>query len=111
MPFLKRVKDGVSSDAFPLSRLRHQRGAETIGSTSSTADDTHVEANRKLSLYHRVHRWDPNLDDEYLEEVADAANAYDGSPRNKRMVQRVMENSPYPEVCCPIAICEMRIGC
>lgn len=107
MPFLKRLRDGVSGDFFPLLRLKHPRGAEKIRSASSTADGSHHETSRRLTLYHRVHRWDPNLDDEYLEEVADAAKAHEGSPRNKRMVQRVLENSPYPEVCGSLAGCTM----
>ncbi|EFW21593.1 hypothetical protein D8B26_001765 [Coccidioides posadasii str. Silveira] len=98
MTYLQRVKDWISYDAFPLALRQRRKGSEKIGLAPSGEDDSHVEANRKLHLYHRVHRWDPNLEDEYLDEVKDAANSYDGSPTNKRMVRRVLENSPYPEV-------------
>ncbi|EEP76496.1 OPT family small oligopeptide transporter [Uncinocarpus reesii 1704] len=91
MLFLRKVRDRISLPLRP-------KGIEKIGLTSSATEDSHLEANRKLHLYHRVHRWDPNLDDEYLDEVHRAANSYDGSSTNKRMAQKVSENSPYPEV-------------
>jgi hypothetical protein len=62
----------------------------------STALDVE-EANRKLKTFERAHRWDPNLDDDQLEEIDDAVNAHDPRAEGK-LISEVLENSPYPEV-------------
>jgi hypothetical protein len=65
----------------------------------STAVDTDEEAaNRRLRAFERAHRWDPNLDDDQLDEIDEAVNAHD--PRTEgKLIDEVFENSPYPEVC------------
>jgi OPT family small oligopeptide transporter len=57
-----------------------------------------AEANRKLSIFERSHRWDPNLDDDQLDEIDDAVNVRDPNAEGK-IYEEVFENSPYPEVC------------
>ena len=69
---------------------------ETGASTSRDVGE--AEANQKLSTFERAHRWDPNLDDDQLEEIDDAINARDPNTEN-RIYEEVFENSPYPEVC------------
>jgi hypothetical protein len=66
---------------------------------SSTALDSDEEAaNRRLRAFERAHRWDPNLDDDQLDEIDAAVNAHD--PRTEgKLIGEVFENSPYPEVC------------
>ncbi|WEW58646.1 hypothetical protein PRK78_004114 [Emydomyces testavorans] len=98
MSFLRSVKDRISNNAFRPPLTRREKQPEKIGLTTLGVDDSTVETSQRLHLYHRAHRWDPNLDDDYLKDVADAANSYEGSPANKHMIRRVMENSPYPEV-------------
>lgn len=94
MSFLGKIKDTISPHHEPIRLLRRSRGVSKIGSASSTADDSQIEANRKISLYRRAHRWDPNLEDEYLDEVAAVQRKGSGS----KFLNRMAENSPYPEV-------------
>jgi hypothetical protein len=64
----------------------------------STARDVRdAEANRKLSVFEKSHRWDPNLDDDQLHEIDDAVNLRDPNAEGK-ICDEVFENSPYPEV-------------
>ncbi|KAI1907448.1 hypothetical protein LOZ61_006141 [Ophidiomyces ophidiicola] len=92
MPLSDRAKDSLYNDVF-----RQKESAAAI-SKCPMADLSHVEASHRLNLYHRAHRWDPNLEDDYLEEVAAAANTYDTSITNNHIARRVLENSPYAEV-------------
>lgn len=70
---------------------------EKDGAISTGVDINEVEANRRLKVFERAHRWDPNLDDEQLDEIDEAVNAHD--PRNEgKLIDEVLENSPYPEV-------------
>lgn len=64
---------------------------------SSARDIVGAEANRKLAIFERAHRWDPNLDDSQLDAIDDAVNARDPSSET-RVFDEVFENSPYPEV-------------
>ena len=73
-------------------------GPEKDVGVSSARQLQEVEANRKLSVFERAHRWDPNLDDEQLLEIDDAVNARDPNAEGK-LYDEVFENSPYPEVC------------
>lgn len=67
-------------------------------SGKSTARDVQeAEANRRLSVFERSYRWDPNLDDDQLHEIDDAVNLRDPNAEGK-IYEEVFENSPYPEV-------------
>ena len=70
---------------------------EKDGGNSTGLDINEVEANRRLSMFERAHRWDPNLDDEQLDEIDEAVNAHDPRTGGK-LIDEVFENSPYPEV-------------
>lgn len=72
---------------------------EKDGAISSARNLSEVEANRKLSLFEITHRWDPNLDNEDLNDV-DAET---------ELVGQVDENSPYPEVCLYSIICSAQL--
>lgn len=68
------------------------------GKAASTARDIEeAEANRKLSVFERAHRWDPNLDDDQLLEIDDAVHTRDPNAEG-RIYDEVFEDSPYPEV-------------
>lgn len=64
---------------------------------SSGRDIQEVEANRKLTAFEQLHRWDPNLGQDQLEEIDDAINRRDTNAEG-RIYDEVFENSPYPEV-------------
>ncbi|KUJ16094.1 small oligopeptide transporter [Mollisia scopiformis] len=64
---------------------------------SSSRDVQEAEANRKLAIFERAHRWDPNLEDSQLDDIDDAVNTRDPNAEGK-IYDEVFENSPYPEV-------------
>lgn len=75
----------------------HSEKIEKVTGASMARDAGEVEANRKLSVFEKAHRWDPNLDDDQLLEIDDAVNARDPNAEG-RIYDEVFENSPYPEV-------------
>lgn len=70
---------------------------EKDGAISSARDEQEAEANRKLTAFEQLHRWDPNLGQDQLEEIDDAINRRDANVEG-RIYDEVFENSPYPEV-------------
>ena len=64
---------------------------------STARDVQEAEANRKLSVFEKAHRWDPNLGDDFLDDVDDALVNRDAAKESK-VFDEVFENSPYPEV-------------
>lgn len=82
-----------SGSAEPTDVIEKDAG---ISSALDIIDE--LEANRRLKAFERAHRWDPNLDDDQLDEIDDAVNAHD--PRTEgKLIDEVFENSPYPEAC------------
>ncbi|KAM3067181.1 hypothetical protein ACMFMG_005450 [Clarireedia jacksonii] len=65
--------------------------------TSAAHNVEEAEANRKLTAFEKAHRWDPNLDQDQLEEIDDAINRRDANAEG-RVYDEVFENSPYAEV-------------
>lgn len=76
----------------------HSEKIDDETGATTARDIGEAEANRKLSVFGKAHRWDPNLDNDQLEEIDDVINARDPSAEG-RMYNEVFENSPYPEVC------------
>lgn len=70
---------------------------EKDAAVSTGRDVEAADANRRLAVFERAHRWDPNLDDEQLHDIDDAVNARDTNSE-ARIFDEVFENSPYPEV-------------
>ncbi|KAB8298088.1 hypothetical protein EYC80_001850 [Monilinia laxa] len=70
---------------------------EKDGAISNAQDEQEAEANRKLTAFEQLHRWDPNLGQDQLEEIDDAINSRDANAEG-RIYDEVFENSPYPEV-------------
>jgi hypothetical protein len=102
---IKRMR---GKEADPVDQIAASPPISSTGSTepvdtekdsgiSTGVDINEVEANRRLKAFERAHRWDPNLDDDQLDEIDEAVNAHD--PRTEgKLIDEVFENSPYPEV-------------
>ena len=56
-----------------------------------------VEANRTLRHIKKTHRWDPNLPEELEEELEEKTEEHNLAGE-LRLVDELVENSPYPEV-------------
>ncbi|TGO84229.1 hypothetical protein BPOR_0532g00040 [Botrytis porri] len=73
------------------------RAEEKDDAVPTARDIQEAETNRKLTAFEQLHRWDPNLGQDQLEEIDDAINRRDGNAEG-RIYDEVFENSPYPEV-------------
>lgn len=60
-------------------------------------DISEAEANHRLAVFRREHRWDPNMPDDAVEMVDAVTDAHDFKGE-ATLVGEVIENSPYPEV-------------
>jgi hypothetical protein len=94
----EEIEGAVPSPQFSISgsganseKVQKETGASTA------RDEGEAEANYRLSVFEKAHRWDPNLGDDQLEEIDDAINARDPAAEG-RIQDEVFENSPYPEV-------------
>jgi len=47
---------------------------ENDTSISTAHNIGEAETNRRLAIFEKAHRWDPNIDDSQLEEINDATN-------------------------------------
>lgn len=89
--------------------IKPNRGIDTpsVGTNVNTSNDpdvttsafelSEVGTSRRLKLFSRSHRWDPNIGDDELAEVTGATTLHDANAEAK-LVDRIIENSPYPEV-------------
>lgn len=59
--------------------------------------ETELEANIQLKKLEKKHRWDPNLPRELIDGIDDATAHHDVNQELK-LVDQLVENSPYPEV-------------
>lgn len=96
LPNLDR-KDGASPDL-------HSPMVAGFGDATGVVSDvvrriSEVEANRRLSAFRKDHSYDPNLPDSAFEAVDEATEAHDHKGEAD-LVGDLVENSPYPEVCC-----------
>lgn len=89
---------GVDSSSGSNSSIADEK---TDAAVTTAADINEVEANQRLELFEKTRRWDPNLPNEDLNVVDDATHAHDAQAEND-LVNRLVENSPYPEVCLPM---------
>lgn len=68
------------------------------GFADSTAKETKEEQiARTIEEYRKAHRWDMNMDDATLEELARTAVEHDVTGGLDAMA-KIMDDSPYPEV-------------
>lgn len=72
-----------------------EKGFESKSAAATGVADASVS--RRLQMYERAHRWDANLEGDYLEEIS-AANGLHDADAEAEMISRVLDNSPYPEV-------------
>ncbi len=97
---LKRLR-AENADAIEGIGIGSSYGSTGIGEKdtgkSRSLDVQEAEANQKLSVFEKAHRWDPNLADSQLDDIDDAVNARDPNAEGK-LYDEVFENSPYPEV-------------
>ena len=102
--FRDRETEEVGAESSPHNSITGSgEGSEKIEKETGAAtarDIGEAEGNRKLTVFEKAHRWDPNLDDDQLLEIDDAVNARDPNAEG-RVYDEVFENSPYPEVCLP----------
>ncbi|KAK2850700.1 hypothetical protein FQN49_005400, partial [Arthroderma sp. PD_2] len=100
IPFF-RGKDSASAPApevgDPIEPTITTSSGEKEKATVIATEISDVEANSRLNLYHRAHKWDPNLGNDTLDEVTTAATLNDSGAQSK-VLGRVIDNSPYPEV-------------
>ena len=59
--------------------------------------ETELEANIQLKKLEKKHRWDPNLPRELVDGI-DEATAHHDVNQELKLVDQLVENSPYPEV-------------
>lgn len=65
---------------------------------TSRAALTDEQAARRLKLFRQSAQYDPNIPTEDLDDVDNALDGHDVAKEND-LVQGLVEDSPYPEVC------------
>ena len=88
-----RQSSTPSEDGSDVPRYDQEKDA----STAETTGISEVEANRKLSVFQKTHRWDPNLGIDTFDELEDATDTHDGK-HEAQLTGQLVENSPYVEV-------------
>ena len=104
--FAKKPEDDVAaeSNSPESASTDNVKGGvdekEDVAAVATGINDrriSEVEANRTLRHIRRTHRWDPNLPEE-LEEELEAKTEEHNLAGELRLVDELVENSPYPEV-------------
>jgi len=95
---LNRIRSKSSEPSGDTNASPHESitDEKKVGK-SNDVDIQEAEANQRLRLFEKAHRWDPNLEDKQLEEIDDAVNTRDPNAEGI-LYDEVFENSPYPEV-------------
>lgn len=97
-------ESGSGSDILASSDVKDEKGLN-LGEHQSTVitasgNDRHiseVEVNTTLHQIQKKHRWDPNLPEELEEEIEENTEGHNLAGE-LRLVDELIENSPYPEV-------------
>ena len=101
--FAKKPVLAAESNSPESASTDNVKGAdekEDVAAVATGINDrriSEVEANRTLRHIQRTHRWDPNLPEE-LEEELEAKTEEHNLAGELRLVDELVENSPYPEV-------------
>lgn len=82
---------------------------EFAGDVAANHDDavrniSEVEANRRLKNFRKEHHWDPNMPDSAFDAINDVTDAHD-QKGEAILVDELMDDSPYPEVCSAQKVC------
>ena len=97
--FAKRFGFGQKPESASTEDVKDVREKDTSVITTG-ADGRHfseVEANTQLRQIKKKHRWDPNLPEELEEGIEEATDEHNLAGE-LRLVDELVENSPYPEV-------------
>lgn len=76
---------------------QEKEDVEAVATGISDRRISEVEANRTLRHIKKTHRWDPNLPEELEEELEEKTEEHNLAGE-LRLVDELVENSPYPEV-------------
>ena len=97
-------ESGSSAEVQTSSLVKDEKGLnlgedQTNVITASGTDRriSEVEANTTLRQIKSKHKWDPNLPDELEEEIEEKTDEHNLTGE-LRLVDELVENSPYPEV-------------
>ena len=89
----------LSPESASTEDVKDVKEKDTSAVTTG-ADGRHfseVEANTQLRQIKKKHRWDPNLPEELEEGIEEATDEHNLAGE-LRLVDELVENSPYPEV-------------
>lgn len=106
-----RIHDGVAvpelssgSDIQISSDVKDEKGlnfgedqSKVIRASGTDRRISEAEANNTLQSIKKKHRWDPNLPEELEEEIEENTGGHNLAGE-LRLVNELVENSPYPEV-------------
>jgi hypothetical protein len=97
-------ESGSGSDILASSDVKDEKGLNVVEHQSNvitaSGNDRHiseVEVNTTLHQIQKKHRWDPNLPEELEEEIEENTEGHNLAGE-LRLVDEIIENSPYPEV-------------
>ena len=101
---LETSQSGSGSDVVVTSEVKDEKGlnmgedqATVIKASGADRRILEVEANTTLQNIKKKHRWDPNLPEELEEEIEEKTDGHNLAGEI-RLVDELVENSPYPEV-------------
>ncbi|EFE43060.1 OPT peptide transporter Mtd1, putative [Trichophyton verrucosum HKI 0517] len=90
IPFLRgKASPPENTVGEPIDHAITTSSSEKENAKSTGIEISDVEANRRLDLYHRTHKWDPNLGDDTLDEVATATALNDSNAQNPLFVSNL----------------------
>lgn len=93
---LPAINTVVSHDSTSNSNDSIEKSG-AVASGAEVKPETELEANVQLKKLEKKHRWDPNLPRELVDGIDDATAHHDVNQELK-LVDQLVENSPYPEV-------------
>lgn len=106
VPILEGVnpESGSSTEVVRTATVKDEKGlnfgedqSTVVKATGAGRRISEVEANTTLTNIKKKHRWDPNLPEELEEELEEKTDEHDLTGE-LRLVDELVENSPYPEV-------------
>lgn len=97
-------ESGSGSDVQASSDVKDEKGlnfgedqSKVIKASGNDGRISEAEANTTLHQIKQKHRWDPNLPEELEEEIEENTEGHNLAGE-LRLVDELVENSPYPEV-------------
>lgn len=90
--------DALDESGAPSKIANEYAGRDKGDHSDAVRDLSEVEANRRLGMFREEHNWDPNMPDGAFDAVNDAVRAHD-QKGEAILVDELINDSPYPEVC------------